>query len=81
MTLILPAALGPGVYSASNRNRKIIMFLESKVRRGRRANNLTAICEPIVLNCTHEAERTPFQTHYLSENLVAPGIEPGPLDL
>jgi hypothetical protein len=24
---------------------------------------------------------TPFQTHYLSENLVAPGIEPGPLDL
>jgi hypothetical protein len=24
---------------------------------------------------------TPFQTHYFSENLVAPGIEPGPLDL
>jgi hypothetical protein len=23
----------------------------------------------------------PFQTHYFSENLVAPGIEPGPLDL
>jgi hypothetical protein len=22
-------------------------------------------------NCTHEAERTPFQTHYFSENLVA----------
>jgi hypothetical protein len=22
-----------------------------------------------------------FQTHYLSENLVAPGTEPGPLDL
>jgi hypothetical protein len=28
-----------------------------------------------------EAEWTPFQTHYFSENLVAPGIEPGPLDL
>jgi hypothetical protein len=26
-------------------------------------------------------EVTPFQTHYFSENLVAPGIEPGPLDL
>jgi hypothetical protein len=34
-----------------------------------------------LLNCTHEAEWTPFQTHYFSENLVAPGIEPGPLDL
>jgi hypothetical protein len=30
-----------------------------------------------------EAEWTPFQfqTHYFSENLVAPRIEPGPLDL
>jgi hypothetical protein len=28
-----------------------------------------------------EAEWTPFQTHYFSENLVSPGIEPGPLDL
>jgi hypothetical protein len=39
----------------------------------------------VALSCTHEAERTPFQTHYFSENLVAPGsapgIEPGPLDL
>ena len=25
----------------------------------------------------HEAEWTPFQTHFYSENLVAPGIEPG----
>jgi hypothetical protein len=33
------------------------------------------------LICTHEAEWTPFQTHYFSENLVDPGIEPGPLDL
>jgi hypothetical protein len=35
----------------------------------------------IALNYPHEAERTPFQTHCLSENMVAPGIEPGPLDL
>jgi hypothetical protein len=33
------------------------------------------------LNCTHEAEWTPFQTHYFSENMVALGIEPRPLDL
>jgi hypothetical protein len=30
---------------------------------------------------SHETERTTFQTHYFSENLVAPGIELGPLDL
>jgi hypothetical protein len=34
-----------------------------------------------LLNCTHKAEWTPFQILYFSENLVAPGIEPGPLDL
>jgi hypothetical protein len=34
-----------------------------------------------LFNCTHEAEWTPFQTHYFSENLAAPGIDPGPLDL
>jgi hypothetical protein len=34
-----------------------------------------------LLSCTFEAERNPFQTQYFSENLVAPGIEPGPLDL
>jgi hypothetical protein len=32
-------------------------------------------------NCTHEAEWTPFQTHSFPDNLVAPEIEPGPLDL
>jgi hypothetical protein len=26
---------------------------------------------------THEVEWTPFQTHYFSEKLLAPGIEPG----
>jgi hypothetical protein len=31
-------------------------------------------------NCTHEAEWSPFQTHYFSD-LVAPGLELGPLDL
>jgi hypothetical protein len=30
---------------------------------------------------THEAQWTPFQTHYFLENLVVPGIEPGSLDL
>jgi hypothetical protein len=30
------------------------------------------------LLCTHEAEWTPFQTHYFSENLVVTGIEPRP---
>jgi hypothetical protein len=49
MYLILPTALGPGVYSASNRNEyqkhKIIMFLGSKVWQVHRANYLTAICE------------------------------------
>jgi hypothetical protein len=29
----------------------------------------------------HEAEWTPFQTNYFSENLVAPRIEPSPLDM
>jgi hypothetical protein len=27
-----------------------------------------------LLSYPHEAEWTPFQTHYFSENLVAPGI-------
>jgi hypothetical protein len=31
----------------------------------------------IAFNYSHEAEWTPFQTHYFSENLVVPGIEPG----
>jgi hypothetical protein len=51
MYLILPAALGPGVYTASNRNEygnRKVMFLGSRARAVRRADNLTAICEPIV---------------------------------
>jgi hypothetical protein len=34
-----------------------------------------------LLSCTHEAKWTPFQPHYFSENLIALGIELGPLDL
>jgi hypothetical protein len=49
--IILPATLGPGVYSASSRkeyqNQKN-MFLGSKVRPVCEADNLTAVCEPIV---------------------------------
>jgi hypothetical protein len=41
---------------------------------------LLRVSSKLLLSCTHEAEWTPFQTHY-SENLAAPGIEPGPLDL
>jgi hypothetical protein len=38
--------------------------------------------EPLLfLPSTREAEWSPFQIHYFSENLVAPGIESGPLDL
>jgi hypothetical protein len=62
--LILPAALGPGVYSASNRNeyekhKKIIMFLGSKVRRVRMADNFTTICEPIVWTSLDKPYRPP----------------------
>jgi hypothetical protein len=51
--LILPATLGPGVYSAYNRNeyrkhKKKVMFLGSRARPVRGADNLTAIYEPIV---------------------------------
>jgi hypothetical protein len=31
----------------------------------------------IILTSARKTEWTPFQTHYFSENLVAPGIEPG----
>jgi hypothetical protein len=50
--LILPIALGPGVYSSSDRNEyqkhKKLCFWGVKQRPVRRADNLTAICEPIV---------------------------------
>jgi hypothetical protein len=48
--LILAAALGPGVYSASNINeyQKQKMFLGSRARPVRKDNSLAAICELIV---------------------------------
>jgi hypothetical protein len=49
--LILPAALGPGVFSASNRNnyqkQKKETFLGSRARTACEADNLIAICEPL----------------------------------
>jgi hypothetical protein len=49
--LILPAALGPGGFSASykmsTRKRKM-MFLGSRARPVHKADSFTAICEPIV---------------------------------
>jgi hypothetical protein len=35
----------------------------------------------LLSNCTHEAEWTLFYIHYFSENVVAKGIERGPLGL
>jgi hypothetical protein len=50
--LILPVALGLGVYSASNRTeyqrQKLKMVLGSTARPSSEAHSLTAICEPIV---------------------------------
>jgi hypothetical protein len=48
--LIPQAAIVPGVYSASNRNKyqKQKMFLGSRARPVHNADNLTAICKPIV---------------------------------
>jgi hypothetical protein len=50
---LLPAALCPGVYSACNRNeykKKKKMLLWSKALPTRKAENLIAVCEPIVLD-------------------------------
>jgi hypothetical protein len=47
----IPAGLAPGVYSASNRNeyqKQRNNVSGSRARPMRRADNLTAICEPIV---------------------------------
>jgi hypothetical protein len=49
--LILPATLGPGVYSATDSNEyqtQEKMFLASRERLVRGADNLSAIYEPIV---------------------------------
>jgi hypothetical protein len=50
--LNIPATLGPGIYSASNRNEyqkhKRKMFLGSREQAAPKGVNLTAICEPTV---------------------------------
>jgi hypothetical protein len=49
--VILPAALGPGIYPASNRNeyqKQKNNVSRSRARQVRKADNLTAISEPIV---------------------------------
>jgi hypothetical protein len=38
-------------------------------------------CVQVAPQLYSEAELSPFQTEHLLENLVAPGIEPGPLGL
>jgi hypothetical protein len=51
MYLIIPAALGSGVHSATNINeyqKQKITFLRFRAWPTRRADNLTAIYEPIV---------------------------------
>jgi hypothetical protein len=35
----------------------------------------------LIYNCVDEAEWTLFHTHYFSDNLVAPVMEPGALDV
>jgi hypothetical protein len=59
------------VVSVMNPCGRIIEFLD-------RSRYFSLKC---LLSYSHEAGWTPFQTHYFSENLVAQGIEPGPLDL
>jgi hypothetical protein len=46
--LVLPAALWPGLDSAPNRNEYRESSWGGKGRPVRKADNLTAICEPIV---------------------------------
>jgi hypothetical protein len=45
---ILPAAIGPGIYSASNSNEYQKVFTGSKVRLARKADNLNAFYKTII---------------------------------
>jgi hypothetical protein len=56
-------------------------FAVRGVSRSQRGGSPATFSSRQLLICTHEAKWTPFQTHYLSESPVAPGIEPGPLDM
>jgi hypothetical protein len=62
-------------------------FVDRRVSHGQRGGTLTAVnlsfldrshyfFFQVALIYPHEAEWTPFETHYYSENLVAPGVEP-----
>jgi hypothetical protein len=57
------------VVSVTNPHGRILDFLDRRLY----------VSIKYLLSCTHEAEWTPFQTHYFF--LVVPGIEPGPPDL
>jgi hypothetical protein len=46
--LILPAELGPAVYSETSTRRIQVTFLGSKARPVRRTDNRASICEPII---------------------------------
>jgi hypothetical protein len=65
------ADVGFRVVSATDPYSRILGFLYQSL----------TISSKQFLNCTHEAEWTRFQIHYFSENLVTPGMEPGPLSL
>jgi hypothetical protein len=82
------SGLSPGakLYRWSNRAVREVSanFCGQRLSRGQRNGSplpYSRISIPQQLNCIHEAEWTPFQTHYFSEKVVAPGIEPGPVDL
>jgi hypothetical protein len=63
-------------------------FVDTELSRGQRGGSYDRVLGfldrrsylffQLTPHCTHEAE---FQTHYFSENLVAAGIETGPLGL
>jgi hypothetical protein len=59
---------GYRVVSATDPHGRILGFLDSKPLLFHSSSSSVI---------THEAEWTPFQNHYFSENLVVPGIESG----
>jgi hypothetical protein len=75
-------------YSATCRRNLVPTFVDRGVSRGQRGGSPTVVNLSFLdrsryisfkelLIYPHEAEWTPFQTHCYSENLVAPGMEPG----
>jgi hypothetical protein len=75
MYLILPAALGLGVYSASERNeyqKHKKVFLGSKALPVRKTDDLAAICEPWRIKANRSKDVDPRHIYYLKRN-VPPG--------